>query len=81
LVEEVGHLRAEATGLRQHGGHDPVGGPPQQVPDEGAADAEAKHHELRDAQVIHQAEVVVGVGVPGTVDLERASGVATVGVA
>ena len=57
------------------------GRPPQQVPDERAADAEAHHHELVDAQVIHQAELVVGVRVPGPVDLERAGGLAAVGVA
>ena len=34
-----------------------------------------------DAQVIHQAELVVGVCVPGPVDLERADGLAAVGVA
>jgi predicted NBD/HSP70 family sugar kinase len=31
--------------------------------------------------VIHQAEMVVGVGIPGPVDLERAGGLAAVGVA
>ena len=46
-----------------------------------AADAEAQHHEFPDAQVIHQPELVVGVGVPGPVDLERAGGLAAVGVA
>ena len=81
VVEEVGHLRAEAAGLRQHGRDDALGRPLQQVPDEGAADAEAHHHELVDAEVIHQAELVVGVGVPGPVDLERAGGLAAVGVA
>ncbi len=72
LVEEVGQLRAEAARLRQHGGRDAPGRSPQQVPDEGAADAEAQHQELADAQMIHQAEMVVGVGVPRSVDFERA---------
>ena len=31
-----------------------------------------KHHEPVDAEVIHQGELVVGVGIPGAVDLERA---------
>ena len=31
-------------------------------------------HELVDPQVIHQAEMVVGVGIPRAVDLERAGG-------
>ena len=81
VIEEVGQLRTEPAGLGQHGRDDPLGRPLQQVPDEGAADAEAQHHELRDAQVIHQAEVVVGVRVPGAVALQRAGGLAAVGVA
>ena len=32
-------------------------------------------------QVIHQADVVVGVGVPRPIDLERAGGLAAIGVA
>jgi len=68
-------------GLRQHGGGDTPGRPPQQVPDERAADAEAQHHKLRDAEVIHQAELVIGMRVPRPVDLERAAGFAAIGVA
>jgi hypothetical protein len=49
--------------------------------DEGATDAKTHHQELRDAQVIHQAEVVVGVRVPGPVDLEWTGRLAAVGVA
>ena len=71
VVELVGHLRPMTGGLRKHGGNDPVGRPFQQVPDEGAADAVAQHHELFDAEVVHQTEVVVCVGVPRPVDLER----------
>ena len=37
---EVGHLRAVAAGLRRHGRDNAVAGALQQVPDEGAADAE-----------------------------------------
>ena len=44
-----------------------MNGPPMQKP---------QHHEPLDAEVIHEAEVVVGVGVPGPVDLERAGGLA-----
>ena len=47
-------------------------GPPMQKP---------STMNFADAQVIHQAELVVGVGVPGPVDLERAGGLAAVGVA
>ena len=32
-------------------------------------------------QVIHQAEMVIGVGIPRPVDLERAGGLAAIGVA
>ena len=34
-----------------------------------------------DAEVVHHAELVVGVGVPRPVDLERARGLAAIGVA
>src|SRR5436309_2699020 len=81
LVEQVGHRRAEAARLRQYGGDDAAGGPLQQVPDEGAADAEAQHHELPDAEVIHQTDMIVGIGVPRPVDLEGAGGLAAIGVA
>src|SRR5882724_4809245 len=81
VVEEVRHLRTEPAGLRQYGRDETLGCALQQVPDEGAADAEAQHQELPDAQVIHQAELVVGVRVPGPVDLQRAGGLAAVGVA
>jgi len=67
--------------LRQRGGDNTIGRAPQKVPDEGTADAEAQHHELLDAQVIHQTEMVIGVGIPRPVDLERAGGLAAVGVA
>jgi hypothetical protein len=39
-----------------------MNGPPMQ---------KAHHHELVDAEVIHQADVVVGVGVPRPIDFER----------
>src|SRR5207302_9275717 len=51
------------------------------VPDEGAADAEAHHHEPIDAQVVHQTDLVIGVGIPRPVDLERAGGMAVIGIA
>ena len=43
--------------------------------------AEAQHHELADAQMVDQADVVVGVGVPWPVGLERARRLAAIGVA
>jgi len=39
------------------------------------------HHELVDAEMIHQADMVVGVGIPGPVGLERACRLAGIGVA
>jgi hypothetical protein len=80
VVEQIAHLRTGPAGLRQHGGDDAIGRASQEVPDEGAANAETHHHELLDAQVIHQAEMVIGVGVPRPVDLEWAGGLAAVGV-
>ena len=72
---------AEPDRLRRHGGDDAIWRPLDQVPDEGPRNAEAQHHELIDLQVIHQTEMVVGVGIPRPVDLERAGGLAAVGVA
>jgi hypothetical protein len=57
--------------LRWHRRDDAVAGPLEQVPDERTADAETEHHELADAEMIHQADVVVGVGVPRSVDFEQ----------
>ncbi len=81
VVEKVAHLRTRSAGLRQHGCDNTIRRPPQEVPDEGAADAEAQHHELLDAQVIHQTELVIGMRIPRPVDLERAGGLAAIGVA
>ena len=81
VVGEGGHLRAVAAGLRRHRRDDAVAGALQQVPDERAADAEAEHHEFPDAEVIHQAELIVGIGVPRPVGLERTRGLAALGVA
>src|SRR2546422_900696 len=61
IVEECGHLRPESDGLRQHGRDNTIRCPLQEVPDEGATDAEAHHHEFVDAQVIQQAELVIRV--------------------
>src|SRR5262249_14074 len=40
------------------------------------ADAETHDHELVDPQMIHQAELVVGIGFPWAVDLNRPGGLA-----
>ena len=81
LIELVRQFRAEAAGLRQHGGDDAFGRALQQVPDERAADAEAHHQEFVDAEMVHQAKLVIGIGIPRAVDLDRARGLAAVGVA
>src|ERR1019366_3938488 len=36
--------------------------------------------ELVDAQMVHQAELVIGMGIPGTIDLERARGLTGIGI-
>src|SRR5262249_7334069 len=77
----VAHLRTRAAGLGQHSRDNPIGCPLQQVPDERAPDAEAHHHELVDAQVIHQPELIVRISVPWVVDLERTRGLAATSVA
>src|SRR6202023_3030318 len=80
-VLRVAHLRTPAHGLRQHRCGNTIGCALQETPDEGAANAETHHHELVDTQMIHQAELVVGVGFPRPVDLYRAGGLAAGGVA
>src|SRR5204862_3502948 len=50
-------------------------------PYERAADAEAQHHEFLDAQVVHHAELVVGIRVPRPLELEGPGGLAAGGVA
>src|SRR4029450_12300471 len=72
VVHDVGHLGPEPDGLRRHARDDAIRRPLDQVPDERAANTEAKHHELVDAQMIHQTDMVVGVRIPRPVDLERA---------
>src|SRR5207248_1919190 len=52
-----------------------------QVPDKGLADAVAQHHEPLDAEMVHQADMVIGEGIPRPVDLQRTGGLAGVGVA
>src|SRR5579872_5191924 len=75
-VFRIAHLRTPAHGLRQYSRGNPIGCALQEAPDERAANAETHHHELVDAQMIHQAELVVGIGIPRPFDLDRASGLA-----
>src|SRR5882672_1925519 len=77
----VGQLRPESARLRQHGSDDTVGCPLQKVPNQGTTDAEAHYHELLDPQVIHQTDMVIGIGIPRPIDLERAGGLPAIGVA
>ena len=74
VVEQIAHLGTRARGHRQHARDDAIRRALDEIPDQGAADAEAQHHEFVDAEVIHQRELIVGVGIPGAVDLERAGG-------
>ena len=54
------------TGWPEDGGHDALGCPLHELPGKAAADAVAHVEELVDAQVIHQPELVVGEGAPGS---------------
>jgi hypothetical protein len=56
--------------LRQKAGGNPIGYAFQETPDERPANAEAHHEELVDPQMIHQAELVVGIGLPRPLDLD-----------
>src|SRR6266404_2308123 len=77
----VGQLRPESARLRQHSSDDTVGCPLQKVPNQRTADAEAHHHELVDPQVIHQTNMVIGLGIPRPIELERAGSLPAIGVA
>jgi hypothetical protein len=69
-----------AARLHRHRRDDTVSGAFQQVSDERSADAEPHRHELTDAKVVHQADMVVGVGVPCSADLQWPSRLATLGI-
>jgi hypothetical protein len=70
-----------ANGLAEHGGHDALRRPLQQLAGEAAADAVAHEEEFADPEMVHQPEMVVGEGVPGVLDRHRASGLAAIGIA
>src|SRR5687768_14133258 len=67
--------------LAEDGGHDALGCLLHQLPGKATADAIAHVEELVDTEVIHQPKLVVGEGAPGVVNLDRAAGLAAVGVA
>ena len=65
-----------------HRGRDyPLRGILDQVENHRSGDAEAYDPEPMNAEVIHQPEVVIRVGIPGAVDLQRAAGLAGISVA
>src|SRR5262249_60573161 len=66
----------KAYGLRDDRGDDALRRALDQLPDERPTDAVADHHEAPDTQVIHEGEVIVGIGVPGPIDLARPGGLA-----
>src|SRR5262249_44915871 len=72
LVQRVRQLWPESDRLRRNSRDDAIGRALDEIPDKGSRDAEAEDHELVDPQVIHQTDVVVGVRIPRTIDLERA---------
>ena len=57
--------------LGQHRRDHAIGRALDQVPDERLADAVAQHDEPLDAEMVHQADMVVGEGVPRPVGLQR----------
>src|SRR4029453_7053742 len=59
LVKGVRQLRSEPDRLRWYCGNDAIWRSFYEVPDEGTRNAEAKHHELVDPEVVHQTEVVI----------------------
>src|SRR5215472_13830115 len=75
-VLRIAHLRTPAHRLRQHGRRNPIRCSLQKTPDEWAADAETHHGELVDSQMIHEAELIVSIGFPRPIDLDRAGGLA-----
>src|SRR5215813_5194737 len=70
VPEDVRALGPVSAGLAQDGGHHALRRSLEQLEYERAADAVAQHEELVRAQVVHQTELVVRVGVPGLLDLQ-----------
>ena len=71
VVEIVGILSIETDGLRDHGRGNALRRPLQEVPDERTANTETHDHKLVDAQMIHDAQMIIGVCIPWPVDLQR----------
>src|SRR5262249_20274944 len=81
VVHVVRELRPMPDRLAEYAGHNALGGPLHELEGKRATDTVAHEEELPDAEVIYQPELVVGEGVPGVVDGDRAAGLAAVGVA
>src|SRR5215813_10005013 len=81
VPEDVGVLRPVPARLAQHRGHHTIRCALEQLENERAADAVAQHEELTDAQVVHEAELIVRVGIPRLLELQRAGGLSAIGVA
>src|SRR5213594_3247231 len=67
--------------LAQHGGHDTLGGPLDELEPERSADAVAHVEELLRAEVVHQPQLVVREGAPGVAGGNRSRGFAAVRIA
>jgi hypothetical protein len=67
--------------LHQHAGHDAFRRPLHQFEREATADAVPHEQELRDPEMIHQPELVIGKGVPWVGGGDRAAGFAAIRVA
>ena len=79
--EVFGMIRMQADRVLQHRGRHAVGCDLAQLQAEAAADAAAQRVEPAEAQMVHQREMVGGVGVPAVIGLDRgarAAGVALV---
>jgi hypothetical protein len=70
-----------ADGLAEHGGDDALGRTLQQLAGEATADAVAHEEEFADPEMVHQAKLVVGEGVPRVLDRHRTGGFAAIGIA
>ena len=80
-VHDAGLFRPVPDGLVENRGGDPVRRPLQQLAGKAAADAVAHEEELADAEMVHQAELVISESVPGVLGRDRAGRLAAIGVA
>src|SRR5215469_7432273 len=81
IVHVIRLLRSVPYRLAQDGGDHALRRALHQLHPERAADAIAEEKKLANAKMVHHAELVVGEGVPGIVDRNRAGRVTVGGVA